>query len=851
MGGMDGVDPGEIASRATEEREEQRSHAKTVLEWLLDDSRVGEMYPRSELMDEVASDTDLDPEEVAAGVRGAVGDLVDPVQQVLADGEKYVGIIEYNRYSEAGAYGYVQYHDRFGERKRVVCAKCVEEADLEENVTHATEGVGTADDNASWADLLDLVVSHYETDHDASPDQIEPGASLVSGSTIGGNTAFHAGNDGDGSDLDADTLRGNGPGDLGIGDSIPVVDEAVDFTESNVTLSGRLSAPVDGAVGVNYPNVQSPSYQENFGLESDGPRSMAFNGDGTKLYVVYEDTTKVYSYPLSTAYDVTTADLNTFDNLYDTGTISSPTGIAFNNDGTKMYLLNADNNVVTSFTLSTAYDTSTASENNSLDVARPGANEVIFNDDGSKMYIASQSNSAVYSLELSTPFDISTATQANKLSTTGPPRQEDGPTGLAFNSDGTKIFVVGRTQEHFVSYTLSTPYDISTGSLNKVFDPSEGSFWHDIVFTNDGRTANVVGDSPNQINKYELTPPDGLKTVVEFPSRDNVTEWDVLAQQRQLDGGSVTVDVIQPDSTEFQASFDVSDEEVTPRGFAFKDDGTKMYVIGSNTDSVHSYTLSTAYDITTASFQSQFDVSGQATYPTGMEFNGDGTKMFVSCLETVSVYSYTLSTAYDITTASFQSQFDVSGQDGTPYGVTFSSSGSKMFVAGFDTNTIYSYTLSTAYDITTATSQASFDASVQDDGMYAVSFSPDGTKMFLTAYADADAVYSYTLSTAYDITTALSRDRFDVSAQDTNPHQARFSDDGTKLFIIGNDSDSVHSYSLGGAYELVEVLAANAAERAGISSLPTGKKPSLRIRFDSVPNGAAPRLEYVARRGFR
>jgi hypothetical protein len=77
----------------------------------------------------------------------------------------------------------------------VVCARCVEKHRYDENITHATQGEGSSKPDATWQGLLDKVTSHYATNHSAAPSKIEPGASLVSGTTISGNTAFHAGNE--------------------------------------------------------------------------------------------------------------------------------------------------------------------------------------------------------------------------------------------------------------------------------------------------------------------------------------------------------------------------------------------------------------------------------------------------------------------------------------------------------------------------------------------------------------------------------------------------------------------------------------------------------------------------------
>ena len=55
-----------------------------------------------------------------------------------------------------------------------------------------------------------------------------------------------------------------------------------------------------------------------------------------------------------------------------------------------------------------------------------------------------------------------------------------------------------------------------------------------------------------------------------------------------------------------------------------------MFVIGLDGDDVNEYTLSTGFDVSTASFVDSFSVAAQDTSPSGIAFNNDGTKMFVS-----------------------------------------------------------------------------------------------------------------------------------------------------------------------------------------------------------------------------
>jgi len=87
-----------------------------------------------------------------------------------------------------------------------------------------------------------------------------------------------------------------------------------------------------------------------------------------------------------------------------------------------------------------------------------------------------------------------------------------------------------------------------------------------------------------------------------------------------------------------------------------------------------------------------FDVSGQDTVPKGVAFNTDGTRMFVVGLNSDSVHQYSLTTGFDVATASFSgTSFDVSGQDSSPQDVAFSSDGARMFMIGDGTQSVFGY----------------------------------------------------------------------------------------------------------------------------------------------------------------
>ncbi|MDC6464664.1 secretion protein, partial [Candidatus Pelagibacter ubique] len=79
-------------------------------------------------------------------------------------------------------------------------------------------------------------------------------------------------------------------------------------------------------------------------------------------------------------------------------------------------------------------------------------------------------------------------------------------------------------------------------------------------------------------------------------------------------------------TTSFVDSFSVSSQETGPTSVTFNNDGTKMFVLGYIGDDVNEYTLSTGFDVSTASFVDSFSVRAQEIVPNSVSFNNDGTK---------------------------------------------------------------------------------------------------------------------------------------------------------------------------------------------------------------------------------
>ena len=244
-------------------------------------------------------------------------------------------------------------------------------------------------------------------------------------------------------------------------------------------------------------------------------------------------------------------------------------------------------------------------------------------------------------------------------------------------------------------------------------------------------------------------------------------------------------------------SFSVAAQDTGPRDLFFKPDGLVVYMLGLGNDAVYQYNLSTAWNISTASYLQTFSVVNEDTLPVSLFFKPDGTKLYVLGGQGADVNEYTLSTAWDISTASYAQNFSIAAQDTQPRGIFFRGDGTKMYITasvGVDVN---EYTLSTAWDISTASYVQNFVISPQDTDPQGLFFKVDGTKMYVVG-AIGDEVNEYNLSTAWDISTAsYSGVTFSVASQDSNPIGLSFKDDGTKMYVIGESSDTVYQYTTG------------------------------------------------------
>jgi hypothetical protein len=249
------------------------------------------------------------------------------------------------------------------------------------------------------------------------------------------------------------------------------------------------------------------------------------------------------------------------------------------------------------------------------------------------------------------------------------------------------------------------------------------------------------------------------------------------------------------------SELEINSYDSTPRGLAFNNDGTKFFTTSFGNKEINAFKLNTAWDLSTAVHLYAHTIGYNGRH---LAFNSDGTQLFflegkVSNNASVDrVYRYTLSTPFDVRTRTYNDNFvDVSSQQTATSGLEFSPDGKKMYIIGTVGAKINQYTLSTAWDLTTAVHGGSFgfeDSSGDDEPLHAT-FNYDGTKMWMTGWIE-DSIFEYNLSSAWDVTTADLVGSFDIGTFDDGPSALVFSQDASKLFVLAATGDKVGEYKL-------------------------------------------------------
>ena len=260
----------------------------------------------------------------------------------------------------------------------------------------------------------------------------------------------------------------------------------------------------------------------------------------------------------------------------------------------------------------------------------------------------------------------------------------------------------------------------------------------------------------------------------------------------------------------------------------FSTNGSLVYYVSYNGNTVHQYGMSTPWDLNTAVSSSASEYSNVTlTEPVtkSITFNTLGSVMYIG--STRSIYQFNLTTPWDVTTAVYDSKSKMDPSE--IKSISFDPSGTKLYMAsGTYGSTASQYTLSTPWDVTTASLDGKYtvagivnadsDTSNSTAILSDLFFDSTGTIVYFTD--KSQTVYQYNTLTPWDITNTTVGSRLLFNLTDTNHDPTGIAHVDKTVFITDNNPPSVYQYMINGDLLLDgSMLHAQNDDPVGITSI--------------------------------
>lgn len=287
--------------------------------------------------------------------------------------------------------------------------------------------------------------------------------------------------------------------------------------------------------------------------------------------------------------------------------------------------------------------------------------------------------------------------------------------------------------------------------------------------------------------------------------------------------------------------------DAAPQSVFFKPDGSVLYILGSVSPyRVYAHNVSTPWDVSTVFATATTQSVGIEIGVQGLYFSPDGRYFFTvsSSSRTVRRYAMPVGSEWNVSTGvlSGSFQFPASAPALTIIrGITFKSDGSKMYVVEDNTNGVYEYDLTTAWDVTTAAVPAGAPSLTVPDGGADISISSDGKRLILITGSNGSVpnfIWEYSLPTAWSLVGAfLSARMFRTTnttvfpaggpaVQENAATGIYYNDVLDKCFFVGTGADRVQEISVipqpaivGTRPIILSTIANSVADRVTMNSL--------------------------------
>ena len=234
-------------------------------------------------------------------------------------------------------------------------------------------------------------------------------------------------------------------------------------------------------------------------------------------------------------------------------------------------------------------------------------------------------------------------------------------------------------------------------------------------------------------------------------------------------------------------------------GLQFSTDGYHFYMFDASDRTYRQYTMTTPWDISTAAYSSKsFNAASylsDGSWLGGITFKRDGTRMYLIRRDSNrQLYQFNLSTAWDVTTATYANEKAMVSWFLNPVGLEFNETGTRLYIsdlsarAGHPAGSLVQCNMGTAWQGNTANYDG-YSNRLEFQSTYSMNLKADGTR----ALSLRDGITQINFATANTLSSAT------VAANASIPEVASSAffrrDNGTSFYTLNNGL--VLQYELG------------------------------------------------------
>jgi len=523
-----------------------------------------------------------------------------------------------------------------------------------------------------------------------------------------------------------------------------------------------------------------PGWNQTIGAPNTAQttRGIHFSEDGTLMFLIGSIDDIVYRYYLWTPWDISTANPSVPASPTDvTALDTNPRSMRFSVGGDSMFFVGDTNNRIYRYSYAVPFLSNSTGDGTAsllISAQETSPQGLDFSPDGLRMYVCGSQVGKVHQYSATQAWAIGSFTHVQSIDIS---LYTEDPSAICFTSAG-YVFYVADAAGVIHYYSCSTAWDISTATWFKSYDT--GYIIQDMYLTPDDCRLFVVSEDAGDyfIDDYG----------VGFAANEAMS-WTKI--KFYTDG--VARDTLLTGSLGVAASQTIGPTETKVR-FAYWDSNDKLPTL-AKLEGEHSASFVSGVESITY-LNASLDVSAQETSPNGVWFKPDGYECFVSGTSSESILQYSLTKPWDLNTATYSGNSLSYGlSDGDGFSVAFKSNGLNLYIAG--NNQISIYTLSTAWDLSTASGGAAYNWPVtglfvgnDDDTLYAVGRKENTDAPVTAVYQfDLRGLEGFVPETPFYIENLANK-----SYENNRPNGLSFSADGTRLYISYEDLEEIQEF---------------------------------------------------------